>query len=95
MMKVLAITVAFLGLLAILGCEENPAQEYGRALTGSMEKAERTADAANLEALKRSIAAHHAANGAYPESIEEIARAMGLDPAGYTYDPSTGRVALK
>ena len=82
-------------LMAFSSCEENPVQEYGRGLTGSLEKADTAADQANLDALRKSIAAYHAAEDRYPESLTEITSAMGIDPARFEYDPATGHVTLR
>jgi hypothetical protein len=95
MKRFIAITFAALALFFIWACEENPAQEYGRALTGSMKRADRTADRANLGALKKSIAAYYTMNGRYPGSLDEVAQPMGLDPSRFDYDPATGKVTLK
>ena len=86
---------AVLCLVAFSSCEENPAQDYGRGLVQTLDKADTAADRANLDALRKSIAAYHAAEGRYPESLTEITSAMGLDPARFDYDPATGRVALR
>ncbi len=95
MKQALTIMAAVLCLVAFSSCEENPVQEYGRGLTRSLDKAYTTADQANLDALGKSIAAYHAAEGRYPESLTEITSAMGLDPARFDYDPATGHVALR
>jgi len=95
MKKALAIMAAVLCLMAFSSCEENPVQEYGRGLTGALEKADTAADSANLDALRKSISAYRASEDRYPESLAEITSAMGLDPARFDYDPATGRVALR
>jgi hypothetical protein len=95
MKRFITIIVAALAMSLALACEENPAQEYGRALTGSMDRAESVAERANLEALRRSVESHRALNGRYPESLDGIAQAMGLDPSRFDYNPSTGTVTLR
>jgi hypothetical protein len=92
MKRFITIIVAALALSFVWACEENPAQEYGRALTGSMDRADRAADRANLAALKKSIASYHSMNGRYPESLDEVA--TGLDTSRFDYDPATGKVTL-
>ncbi len=90
----LFISVAFL-FSALAGCEEGTSRGVGKALTRPVEKSRVVADDATLRALRSSIEARRALNGAYPEDLDEIAGAMGIDPSLYEYDPSTGRVAPK
>lgn len=80
---------------SLSACEENPAREYGQGLVRTLDKADRAADTANLNALRQSLESYRALNGKYPDSLDEIARQMGLDPSRFDYDPATGRVALK
>jgi hypothetical protein len=82
------------------GCKEapkNPVEEYGMGLVNSLGRSKEAARAANLDALRRTIAAFRAANGRYPQSLEEIASFMGSDvePDIYDYDPETGKIALR
>jgi hypothetical protein len=93
MKRFITIIVVALAMSLGLACEENPAQEYGRALTGSMDRAESVAERANLDALRKSVAAYRTMNGKYPGSLDEVA--AGLDASRYDYDPATGKVTLK
>lgn len=95
MKRLIAITLLALTMSFIWACEENPAQEYGSALTGSMERADRIAEQANLDALQRSVESYRALNGSYPESLDEITQQMGLDASLFDYNSETGKVTLK
>ncbi len=95
MKRFIAITLFALAMSFIWACEENPAQEYGSALTGSMERADRIAERANLDALQRSVESYRALNGSYPESLDEITQQMGLDASLFDYNSETGKVTLK
>lgn len=100
-MKPVRLLVPFLVVVLLaLGCKEkpkNPVKEYGNALINSYERSKVAQGAANLEALKKSIAAYRASNGRYPADLEEAASFSGIeiDPGLYDYDPGTGQVALR
>lgn len=94
------IVLALLLVSFASGCEEapkNPVEEYGMGLVNSYGRSKEAASAANLDALRRTIAAFRAANGRYPESLDEVAAFMGsdVDPDAYDYDPETGKIALR
>jgi hypothetical protein len=95
MSRFFTILVVALALAGLAACKENPGKEYGKAIVRPIERAGTAADAANLEALRKSVESYRALNGTYPESIEELASSMGLDASRYRYDPATGRVAQK
>jgi hypothetical protein len=73
--------------------QENPVNTY----LGATKSASTAADAANLDALRKSIEAYRAANGSYPESLKDVEGMLGsqLDFSRYDYDPQTGKVTLK
>jgi competence protein ComGC len=93
-----------LGLMVLpllIACKkkpENPVEEYGTALIGSYKHAQNAGVAANLDAVQRSVQAYRAANGKFPESLEELKKDfMGsdIDMSAYDYDPETGTVSIK
>jgi hypothetical protein len=94
MRAIVFLLLAALWALPFVGCEANPVHEYGTGLLKSREKAATTADAASLQALRQSIQAFRAAEGRYPESVEELAAFSGLElsPQAYAYDPETGAI---
>jgi len=100
-MNISKITIPIiLFILFIFACDEkpkNPVSEYGDALIDSYKKGQQAGETANLDAVKRAIEGYHAANGKYPESLEEAEEFMGtkIDISKYEYDPLTGRVSLK
>jgi hypothetical protein len=73
--------------------QESPVTTY----LGATKSASNAADAANLDALRKSIEAYRAANGSYPESLKDIEGMLGsrLDFSRHDYDPQTGTVTLK
>jgi hypothetical protein len=89
----LAVIVASLILPACNSKQENPVNTY----LGAARSAGNAADAANLDALRKSIEAYRAANGSYPESLKDIEGMLGsrMDFSRYDYDPQTGTVTLK
>jgi|Deesub1362A_J573_1020465.scaffolds.fasta_scaffold00013_66 hypothetical protein len=97
-MKRIFFVLSVLFLLSLISaCKESPVEEYGDALIDSYEMSKEAADAANLDTIKRSIAAYYASNGKYPESLDEIAAFTGieLNPDKYDYDPETGKITLR
>jgi hypothetical protein len=93
MLKTITIILLALGLMAMAACEENPAKEYGTTVVRTIDRADRAADSANLAALKQSVQAYYAANGRYPESLDELG--IGIDSSHFDYDPATGTVTIK
>jgi hypothetical protein len=82
--------------LILPACEskqENPVNVY----LGGKKSARSAADAANLDALRKSVEAYRAANGSYPDSLKDLEGMLGsrLDFSRYDYDPQTGTVTLK
>jgi hypothetical protein len=92
------LSVIFGMLMALfLGCEENPVEQYGTGLVDAYKKAEPAADAANLAMLRQSVQAFRAANGRFPESLEELQGMTGtpIDPQLYLYNPETGELSMQ
>lgn len=84
----------------LFSCQEkpqNPVAIYGDTMINSYEKGKQAGEAGNLDAVKKALAAYHAANDKYPENLEEIKPLVGrnLDMSRYDYDPQNGTVALK
>ncbi len=73
--------------------QANPVDVYA----GAVKRAGNAAETANLDAVRQSIQAYHAANGAYPASLKDLEGIMGsrVDISRYDYDPQTGVVTLK
>jgi hypothetical protein len=96
-MKYRLVVVAGTAALLFLGCEENPVEQYGTGLVESYKKAEPAANEANLAMLRQSIQAFRAANGRFPENLEELQGMTGtpIDPEQYLYDPGTGQLSMK
>lgn len=99
-MKKLLLGLAVLALIA--ACDEkpkNPVSEYGDAMIDAYKKAQAVKETADLDAIRKTIQAYHAANDKYPQSLDEIAGLIpikiGIDTAKYDYNPQTGMVSLK
>jgi hypothetical protein len=88
-----AVIVSLLIPSACSSKQENPVSTY----LGATKSARNAADAANLDALRKSIEAYRAANGSYPESLKDIEGMLGsrTDFSRYDYDPQSGAVTLK
>jgi len=87
-------------LLFLASCDQkpkNPVSEYGDAVIDAYKKGKAVKETADLDAIKKTIQAHYAANERYPASLDEIAGLIGksVDIARYDYDPQTGMVSLK
>ena len=76
---------------------ENIVSQYGDSMITAYTKGKQAGITGNLNAVKKTIEAFHAANDRYPESLDEIKHMIGspMDLSIYDYDPSTGKVSLK
>ena len=97
-MKILSCGLFLLFLLA--GCEEkpkNPVAEYGDTMINSYQKGRQAAETGNLDAVRDAVKAYHAANDAYPRTLDEIEPLLGtaVDFSAYEYNPHNGTVALR
>ena len=87
-------------LSLFVACDEkpkNPVAEYGDAMLNSYKKGQVAGETVNLDAVKKSVQAYHAANDKYPQSLDEIKDMIGarIDLSKYDYNPQTGSVSLK
>jgi len=102
-MKKAVIMASVLFLLILLtACKDkdeprNPVKEYGNTLINSYEKAQGAAETANFELIKRAIQQFHAANGEYPENLQDLAKFIGIEINAdmYEYDPRAGTITLR
>ncbi len=97
-MKQLLFVVVILSFF--VACDQkpkNPVAEYGDTMINSYRKGQQAGETANLDAIKKTIQAYHAANDKYPESLKDIENLMGatIDINKYDYNPQTGMVRLK
>jgi len=76
---------------------ENLVEEDGETMITADTKGKQAGITGNLNAVRKTIAAFHAANGRYPKSLDEIEHMFGspIDLSIYDYDPITGKVSLK
>jgi hypothetical protein len=99
--KILQLFFSLILILAFLSaCKEkpkNPVSEYGNALMGAYKRGQQGGEIANLEAVKKTIAAYHAVNDRYPQSLDEIKNMIGsnIDLSKYDYNPDNGTVKIK
>jgi hypothetical protein len=84
-------------ILVLVGCKQNPAEEYGDALLDSMDRGRATVNLANMKSLQDAVRMFYSENGRYPASLEEASVLMGsqVDLQLYNYDPVTGQVTMK
>jgi len=87
-------------LSLFVACDEktkNPVAEYGDVMINSYKKGQVAGETANLDAVKKSVQAYHAANDKYPQTLDEIKDMIGakIDLSKYDYNPQTGSVSLK
>ncbi len=98
--RIYLLITTILVLVLFMACDQkpkNPVSEYGDALIGSYKRGQRGGETANLDAVRKSIEAYHAANDIYPQSLDEIKDLIGsnIDLSKYDYNPDNGRVSLK
>ena len=84
----------------ITACDQkpkNPASEYGDAMIDAYKKGQQAGVMANLDAVKKAVAAYHASNDRYPPSVADLKDLIGsdIDLAQYDYNPKNGTVSLK
>jgi hypothetical protein len=94
------LTPVILALVFFLACDQkpkNPVSEYGDALIGAYKRGQQAGETANLEAVRKTIEAYHAANDRYPQSLDEIKDLIGsnIDLSKYDYNPDNGKVSLR
>lgn len=84
----------------LFACQEKPKTSvavYGDTMINSYEKGKQAGEAGNLDAVKKALAAYHAANDKYPENLDEIKSLVGqnLDVSKYDYNSQNGTVTPK
>jgi hypothetical protein len=87
-------------LFFLFACDQkpkNPVAEYGDSLIGAYKSGQRAGEIGNLEAVKKAVAAYHAANDKYPENLDQVKDLIGsnMDLSQYDYNPENGSVSLK
>ncbi len=87
-------------ILLAVSCDQkpkNPVAEYGDTLIDAYKRGGQAGETANLDALKKAVAAYHATNDKYPQSLDEVRDliATPIDLSRYDYDPENGSVSLK
>jgi hypothetical protein len=81
-------------------CEQkpkNPVSKYGDTMIDAYKKGQQAGVIANLDAIKKAVAAYHASNDKYPPSLADVKDLIGsdIDLAQYDYNPENGTVSLK
>ena len=100
MKKVVIVASVLLLLAPLAACKDKPrnsVKEYGNALINSYKDARDAAVTADFELTRRAIQQFHAANGEYPENLQEPAKFIGIEINAdiYEYNPRTGSITLK
>jgi hypothetical protein len=84
-----------------VACDEkpkNPVAVQGDRMIDAYHRSQALRDEANLDAIKKAIQAHRAANDSFPQNLEEIKpllSAPNLDLSKYSYNSSDGSVVVK
>jgi len=97
MKQVLFIVVILSFVIACNEKPKNPIAEYGDAMIDSYKRGQAAGEAANLDAIRKTIRTYYVENERYPESLDEIAASMStkIDTSKYDYNPQTGMVSIK
>jgi len=87
-------------LFFIFACDQkpkNPVAEYGDSMIGAYKSGQHAGEIGNLEAVQKAVAAYHASNDKYPESLDQVKDLIGsnIDLSKYDYNPENGSVSLK
>ena len=99
-MKTLGICIVIFSVFFV-ACDEkpkNPIAVQGDRMIDAYHRSQNLRDEANLDAIKKAIQAHRAANDKFPQDLEEIKpllSAPDLDLSKYTYNASDGSVSIK
>lgn len=72
--------------------QQDPVQRYGTSLTDSYAKAKALDKSVNMQQVQNAIHQFYAANGRYPNDLDEASSASGLSlkSGNYEYSPATG-----
>jgi len=71
--------------------------EYGNTLVDTYKRGQNAGVTANLDTVKKAVQSYQAANGKYPETLDDAKDFIGseVDLSKYEYNPETGIVSLK
>ncbi len=96
-MKIVIQLIIFILILLIVGCNNNPVQEYGTTLSNSLKKSQDVALQSELSSLKKSIQAFCEEKGRLPLGIEELERFINreIDREKFYYNPETGEISVR
>ncbi|MEW6053287.1 MAG: hypothetical protein AB1552_05780 [Nitrospirota bacterium] len=100
MKRSFAILVISIASLCMLACDQkpkNPVSEYGDSLVSSYRKGQQAGEMANLDAVRKAVAAYRASHDKYPENLDAVKELLrgDVDLSRYDYNPSDGTVSLK
>ena len=95
-MKRLFFLTLFLTIIMI-GCKENPVQEYGSTLSNSLKQSKDVAVISEISNIKKAVQSFSEERGRLPQNIEEVERFIGrpIDKEQISYNPETGEVTRK
>ena len=80
-----------------MSCNDNPAQQYGTAVTQSYKSAQKLDAKVNVQQIQKSIQEFYAANGRYPADLHELSTTSGLilKSDNYVYNAEDGTLTEK
>ena len=84
-------------LFLVVSCNDNPAQQYGTAITQSYKSAQKLDAKVNILQVQKSIQEFYAASGRYPADLNELSTTSGLTlkSDNYVYNPENGTLTEK
>ncbi len=91
------VALAVLSTVLTLGCDSDRKDPVADTMIKSYHRAQDAASQANLDAVRNAVQAYQAANGKYPEALEDVRPLMGgdIDLSQFEYDRNTGRVTAR
>ncbi|HEY4716928.1 MAG TPA: hypothetical protein VII00_07460 [bacterium] len=96
-MNIIALNLWIFLILLSANCQKNAFEEYGNSAVQKYQNAQQLDERITLQQVQEAIRAFYAANGHYPENIEEVEKITGIsmDEGLYEYSPSSGILSLK
>ena len=94
---IISLLICFLFILSCSEKPSNPVAEYGDTLVNTYKRGQQAGEKGNLDTVKNAVQAYYAANGKFPDTLDDAKEFIGsgVDLSKYDYNAETGIVSLK